>query len=761
MRFLAESGALLSGSAELAQGRQSPGVQGRHSPQSGLAALLAGSGLQAERQADGSYVLRPAPAQPAAQARRATQAQTLPAVTVQAAPESATGPVLGYAARRSATATKTDTPLLETPQSISVIGRAELEDRGALSVMDAVRYSPGVSTEVYGPDARGFDWAHVRGFLVVNDGQFLDGLRTTHGYFANQRVDPYGLERVEVLRGPAGTMYGKGDAGGLINRVSKRPQAEAVREVEVQLGNQRRRQLAFDVGGKADAQGKLLYRLVGVGMGTDYPERYASGEHVRNQRLYLAPSLTWQPHADTSFTLSTELLRDRNKGFAFPHTPRGRSVWNPDEALLMGEPDFSGFDHDQASIGYQLQHRFSPAWSLHQNLRYASVDAEFRRINEDEMQPDGRTLTRWVNLFREKSQQLGMDTHLQGRMHTGGVSHQLLLGLDAEWQRLRERTHNGSAPPLDVDNPRYGQGPVTVSPEPDDTHNNERRRQLGLYVQDQMRLSPQWLLTVGGRMDWVRQHQRDLLAGSHQSQRDRQFSGRLGLNWLLPSGWTPYFSYAESFKPEIGTDAQGRAFKPTRGKLYELGVKYAPEGGRQLFTAALYDLRKTNVLTTDLDNPDHNKQTGAVRSRGIELEAKAALSRQWEVLANYTYNDLKITHSNDGDIGKVPTFVPRQTASAWLNWRAPQGTFSGLGAGLGVRHVGSTYNDAANTWKNPSATFIDASLSYERGPWRMALSVNNLADKVHIPSCFNGAGGGFECFYTQRRTVVLSAKYRF
>ncbi|WP_343293955.1 TonB-dependent siderophore receptor [Vandammella animalimorsus] len=756
--FAGQAGLLLSFDPALTQGRQAPALQGRHSPQSGLAELLAGSGLQAEQQADGSFTLRRAPA-PARAA--GASAQTLPAVTVQAAPETATGPVTGYAARRSATATKTDTPLVETPQSVSVMGRDEFEDRGARSVMEAVRYTPGVVSHVYGAYTRGQDdWINLRGFGGFGTALYQDGLRMNAdaGGFASQRSEPFGLERVEVLRGPASVLYGKGDAGGMVNRVSKRPRADAVRELEVQLGNHRRRQMAADVGGPLNAQGTLRYRLIGLGMAENAQDRYANGYHVNDKRLYLAPSLTWQPSADTSLTLLSEFIHDRNRGFAFTYTPL-QAPQRRASAFLLGEPAFTGFKHRQAAIGYQFEHRFSPVWSLHQSARLSRVAVHYPRINAGALGDDGYTLARRVHVFDETNRQINLDTHLQGKLRTGSVAHTLLLGLDMERQTLDALAASGRAAPLDIRRPLYGQ-PVSVSPEADWNNTRQRLRQTGLYAQDQMRLSSQWLLTVGGRMDWARLHSDDFLENTSQRQRDRQFSGRVGLNWLLPSGWTPYASYAESFLPTVGRDAHGNTFKPTRGKLFELGVKYAPEGGRQLFTAALYDLRKTHVLTTDPDNPDHSKQTGAIRARGIELEAKAALSRQWEMLANYTYNNIRVRRSNDGDVGKVPVHTPRQTASVWLQWRAPQGRLSGLGAGLGVRHVGSNFNDAANTWKNPSATFIDAALTYDRGPWRFGLNVTNLGNKEQRTSCFELDGGNL-CGYAQVRTVVLSAKYRF
>lgn len=222
-----------------------------------------------------------------------------------------------------------------------------------------------------------------------------------------------------------------------------------------------------------------------------------------------------------------------------------------------------------------------------------------------------------------------------------------------------------------------------------------------------------------------------------------------------------YFSYAESFLPTIGRDANSNAFKPTQGKLYEVGVKFTPDNGRSLYTAALFDLRKDNVLTIDTANPDYQIQKGAVRSRGLELEAKTAITRGLDLIANYTYNDVKVIKSNDVDLGKVPTSTPKQTASAWLNYKVQTSDWRGLGIGIGVRHVGATYNDAANSSRNPSFALLDAALHYDTGPWRLALNISNLTNKEQVAACFESVGGGNQCLYGQKRTAVLSAKYRF
>lgn len=355
--FAAATGVPVAFSPALVAGKKAPAVKGNLTPREAVNQLLSGSGLVATQEG-GSMVIKAARSP-------GEQGAMLPVVTVKAAAETetATGPVRGYVAKRSTTGTKTDTSIIETPQSISVLGRQEMEDRGALSVMEALRYVPGVVSQVYGADTRGQDdWLNLRGFSGFGTSLYQDGLRmnTDANAFANQRSEPYGLDRIEVLRGPASVLYGKGDAGGIVNRVSKRPRADAPREVEIQLGSRNRQQVAADIGGSLDEQGKVLYRVVGLGLTADTQDRYISGDQVSDTRLYLAPSLTWTLSKDTSLTIMSEFLRDRNDGFAFAYTPPGAST-RMSSSILVGEPKFTGFDHDQAAIGYLFEHRLNDA----------------------------------------------------------------------------------------------------------------------------------------------------------------------------------------------------------------------------------------------------------------------------------------------------------------------------------------------------------------------------------------------------------------
>lgn len=683
--------------------------------------------------------------QPAAQ----PSGQTLPEIRVKAAP---TDGVEGYAAKRSTTATKTDTPLVETPQSISVVTREELDARGAQNVQEALRYVAGVSTEQFGYDNRGFDYFMLRGFPAYGTSDFRDGLKQAGYYDLTFSTEPYGLERVEVLRGPSSVLFGQGDAGGIVNRVSKRPTGTTARDVEVQLGSFGRKQIGVDVEGVFNPEGTLQYRLVGVGLDTETQLQYTTGERISNDRLYLAPSLRWLITPDTSLTVLSEFMKDR----------AGDDIWYRVDAnenltdVLEGDPRFSWLERDIATVGYQLEHRFNDTFTLRQNFRRAHGTAEKQHFWASlDVPANPNTLLRTAVRDEYDLDQTLLDTNLQAKLRTGSVDHTVLVGLDWNHVKAANKTYiNNGTPSLDMQNPVYGQ-PI---PEPDtlDWDEEQKSRQLGLYLQDQIKWGQGWSITAGGRWDRVRTRTTETVYGGDTTQRDRAFSGRLAVSYLLPSGWAPYASYAESFLPQSGTQSNGDPFDPTEGKQYEVGVKYQPQDSQYLFTAALFDLTKSNVSTPDPVDPDAgNVQTGEIRSRGLELEVKGQLTPGLQATASYTCLDVEVSESNvPGEEGKRPIQVPRHTASAWLNYRLA--SVQGLSLGAGVRHVGKRYNDNLNTSSQPSHTLFDAAVGYDTGPWRLSLAITNLFDKDYVQSrAFGTYWQGVE------RTVRASVKYRW
>lgn len=739
----AATGVPVAFSPALVAGKKAPAVKGNLTPREAVNQLLSGSGLVATQEG-GSMVIK-------AVRSPGDQGAMLPVVTVKAAAEleTATSPVQGYVAKRSATGTKTDTPIIETPQSISVLGAREIEAKGAVTLVDALAQTAGVQASSWGFDLRDQDWIGLRGFDAWNTSSFRDGLPQTVGItFLGVPTEVYGLERIEVLRGPTSVLFGKGDAGGIVNRVSKVANAGVTREIGVQVGNHGRKQVAADIGGALDEAGELNWRLVGLTLDTNSQEKYPDGTDTYRKRQYLAPSLRWRPSARTSLVVQAEVLRDdASDDVGYIETADGRPT-----RLKEGDPKFSRIRTDSDAIGWQLEHAFDSGWTLHHKLRYAKRDMDKHHIVS--WYDDSTTLARQARHDVESVDEIAVDTSIQRTFAADIATHTLLAGVDwddahADWRRWRDMTSS-----LDVTNPVYGV--AIAEPTTPAANTVVTSRQLGLYVQDQMKFGPHWGLTVGARHDRVRTVNDDRFNTSRTTQTDHATTGRIGLNYLLGNGWAPYVSWATAFVPNLGVDGNGQAFEPSRSRQFELGAKYIPDNAPVSFTAALFDLEKDNVVSYDPSTWEP-RQIGRVRSRGVELEAKADLSRRLRITAAYTRLDVEVLASADtGEVGKTPILIPQQSASLWLDQALSGDVDRGLVASLGLRHTGKRWNDTSNTSSESPVTVVDAAVRYDNGPWRMALNVTNLFNKRYL------ASRAWDSYHdAPRRGILLSAKYRF
>ncbi|NOV22235.1 TonB-dependent siderophore receptor [Cupriavidus necator] len=690
---------------------------------------------------------------PAAPAATATAAE-LPAVTVRATSEdeTANGPVHGFVAKRSATATKTDTPVMETPQSITVITRDRMEAQGAQTVQQAIGYSAGVYAGPFGNDARG-DWGKFRGTDFT---QYRDGLLNQVGFYNNVRPDVYALERIDVLRGPSSMLFGQGAVGGILNLVSKRPQAEAAREIGVQFGNYHRKQVQADLTGPLDAEGKWLYRLVALARDSD-----TQVDYVQDNRYLLAPSLTWRPSQDTSLTLLANFQRDvsgTSVGF-FPW--RGTLYPNPGgqilDHLFISEPGFDRYTAEQQSVGYEFQHKFNDTVTVRQNLRYShssvdyrSIYARFNDANRGWVPGSNTLMNRTVYVNQPTLNSFAVDTQAQTNFRTGPLQHTLLTGVDYQHAEITGNTGvGGSAAPLDVFNPVYGNftAPGTRALNP------ATQAQTGLYVQDQLAWN-QWLLMLGLRYDWSRAAQDNTPSASRD---DSELTKRAGLMYRSDIGLNPYVSYSESFQGLAGFNKANQAFKPLRGSQWEAGIKYQPPGKNATLTIAAFDMREKNRKTAGVVNgiPD-SVQVGEARTRGIEVEALASLTNRLDLIATYTYLDARVTDGTAAEVGKKLASTPSNMASLWANYRFKLFGMPGFVAGGGLRYIGPSY-DGADQNQVGGVTLYDAMIAYDHGPLRVALNANNLFDKQFLTTCL--ARG--DCYFGARRTVVGSVTYRF
>jgi iron complex outermembrane receptor protein len=688
-------------------------------------------------------------------------------------PERATGPVRGYVASRSAAGTKTDTPLLETPQSISVVTKDQVQAQGAQTVQESLRYTPGVALQGYGSNAF-FDGFKIRGFEAQ---RYLDGLRlpTDSTTFAIVKIDPYGLERIEVLKGPSSGLYGQSDPGGLLNMVSKRPTATTHYDFETTFGSFNYKQGAFDIGGPIDKNGEFLYRIVGLGRLAD-----TQTDFTQDNKMFVAPSFTWRPTTDTSFTILSQYQKIDNKGYqqyvpgqvSFLSNPNGPVPYS----RYLGEPSVDGYKLEQAMIGYAFEHRFDNNIQFRQNMRYTDVKNDLQSTRTEGMDPidPTRLVARSYNYVKANAQNVALDNQLQADFRTGILTHKVLVGADylhqtgdVDYRTAGTSLYGGPFPPIDAYNPGYGAAPIPPFASLGSfILNTSKIDQVGLYAQDQIKLD-RWTLSLTGRQDYVNS---ELIsravypqAGTYQRSDSAQ-TGRVGLNYLFDFGLSPYINYSTSFVPNTGAGLDLKPFKPTTGDGKETGVKFMPNGANLMLTAAIFEINQNDVLTGNPLNPFLSIQTDAARSRGFEFEARGNITRELEIVGGYTKIDAIVTKSLvPANVGKYLNGVPLDQGSLWVKYTWFDGSLAGLGIGGGVRYVGESYGDAINSFVIPSYTLFDASVSYDLAyarpdlkGWKAQINVTNLADKYYTVSCLTGLP---YCGLGTSRTVLGTLKY--
>jgi iron complex outermembrane receptor protein len=680
----------------------------------------------------------------------------------------------------ASSATKTDTAVAETAQSVSVIAREELDARGVQNLNEAMRYVAGVTLESSGIDNRVDDF-RIRGFDAGSwsNNVTIDGMRAPQGSQWNRTmVDSWNLERVEVLKGPSAVMYGQVAPGGMVNQVSKTPTPDPQQVLRLGIDGNGQYNTAFDVGA-GTGDNRHLLRLVGL-----YRDGQTQIDRTEQKHGFLAPSYTFQIAERTRLTLLGLYQKD-DGGSTYQFLPMdGTLVATPyghmKNTTFIGEPGWNTYDRTLWTAGYLFEHSFNGNWTLSQSARHTDVQSLFRTVvTNGGLNADGRTQKRRATWGEGDSKGDTVDTRITGKFSTGAAEHTLLIGVDwqkADWTGARGAMVN----PRDIDifNPVYTNYlPVTTSI----SYSGGINRQTGVYVQDQVALD-KWRLTFGGRYDWTRD---DTWTRSYTVATNRYgariptrgeeeaFSGNLGVLYVADNGLTPYLSYAESFQPSGSNTNMSytlSAFDPVTGKQWEAGIKYQPASFDGLLTFSAYDLRQQNILTNDPDlthntcgtagNSQCQVQDGEGRVRGVELEGRITPLEGFSVIGAASWMDSEVTKSNNGYIGKQLAMVPDWTAALWADYTFQAGGLEGLSLAAGVRYNGESHGDSANLYLIPGYTLWDAAIRYDVGKHgavgtQFALNVSNLADKRFVSTC----GGVSSCYYGTGRTVTATARF--
>ncbi|MBP1181205.1 TonB-dependent siderophore receptor [Methylobacterium sp. PvR107] len=670
--------------------------------------------------------------------------------------------ITGYVARVSPAATKTNTALIETPQSVSVVTREQLNDRNVQSVNEALAYTPGVSSNVFGFDPR-FDAFYIRGFAATNNGVFRDGLRQPGVGQAVARIEPYGTEALTILRGPSSGLYGLGSPGGIVDITSKRPVFVPFGEVWFQGGNFDRTQGNFDIGSPIEgSDGTLAFRLTGA-----FREANTFLPSGSDNRFTIAPALTWKPSADTTVTLLTEFQHSKAPGTSAFYTAPGFVITR----LYQGDAAFNALNQDSYRIGYAFEHRFSDDLIFRQNVRYQNIDSHLAYTQIDSV--TGLSAQRENGLIHDRLGYVAVDNQLEAHLVTGPVSHTLLAGVDYLHYDYRRDAGFGLIPDLNL----AGVGDFstfrsrTFVPRPALASASEQAQdQIGLYIQEQAKFD-RFVLTLTGRQDFVSQSTRAGTPGSlgaARSQDDSAFTGRAGLNYLLAPGLVPYASYATTFTPQLGVDINGRPFKAATGDQIEAGVKYALPDTNITGSFAGFDIVQSSVLQTDPTNVANQVASGSVQSKGFEAELTANVAPGTNLTVAYTHLDLRYRNATfpgttQSISGNAVSGIPGDTFAAFGTYQFPPASpLRGLQIGGGIRYTSTSFADDLNTVRNPTVTQFDALVAYDFAAldpkykgFRAQINAFNIFDR-NYDTCQSGF-----CYRGAPATVIGSLIYRW
>ncbi|MEE4450999.1 TonB-dependent siderophore receptor [Novosphingobium resinovorum] len=688
--------------------------------------------------------------------------------------------------------TKTSTPIIESPQSISVVSREEMDLRASPTISDALAYTAGVQAAPSGLDSR-VDEVTVRGFAAggfSSNNNFVDGIRLpTGGQWTRTSFDTFAIQQVEVLKGPSGTLYGQSAPGGMVNIVTKRPTEQFHAEMMLQavgmtdLGKWNT-QAAVDVGGPVTST--LSARVVGLARYGD-----TQVDDVRNSRYYISPSLTWRPDENTTWTLLGQYQRDEG-GATFQYLPATGALRRSNGQYIklgdnLGEPDWNTYDRNQYLAASFFEHKFGDAITVRNNTRYTHLDSLYKVVvlTGDTVTTctaaiagciAGQTIQRRAVQGNGKSDGISTDTQVEAHFATGPVKHTMLAGFDyfhTKWEHYRY--YAATLPLLDIFDPQpRGASTIAASLVPQ-TFVETVSTQAGVYLQDQISLD-RLRVTVSGRQDWYKDDQYNPRTATGFVSKSNAFTWRAGAVYLFDNGLAPYFSYAESFQPQVSdpaTNLTGAVFKPTTGQQFEAGLRYQHKG--IYLTLGAYQITQQNITTsasTDelaaypghaCDDASCLVQTGEVRIRGVEFEAKASLPWGMAVVGSVTRSDSEITETRTaGQLGKKLAAVPDWMASALVSQKLE----NGLSFGGGARYTGKSFGENTNApnLAIPDYMLFDVFARLDLGKLSptldgasFSLNARNVANKRYVATCIALSA----CYYGEGRTLTARLQFRW
>jgi len=662
--------------------------------------------------------------------------------------ETAQGPVKGYLATRSASATRTDTSIHETPQSISVVTKDAVEDIGATRLQDALDYAGGVGrANNFG--GQGLTTFTVRGFTT---GEFYrNGFPINRGY--PNMPDANTIERLEVLRGPATMLYGRGDPGGTFNVVSKQPLPERTVTLGSQLNDQGMQRGTLDASGPLDEEGRLAYRLNVVGEGGE-----TFRDHVETERYGITPVISWQATDATKVIFEGDFMRNNHpldRGLTRFANQKGTASRD----TFWGDKDVGKLHNDNSVAQLRFEHLLNDNWTLGGGFQYLDGTLQGNGIEANSLAADGHTLNRNFNYRKLEWTDKDTQLNLTGHFSTGGFEHTLLTGVEFEDYDYKSIIQRSSAPyTSDIFNPVYGKPRPALTSTP--THDTENLKTYSAFVQDQVALTERLKVLAGARFERFEHEYESYVTGVKPwSASDNAVTPRVGVTYDLTDTVAVYADAARSFKPNTGASLQGGGFDPEKGKSYEMGIKWEGFDRQLSVDAAIYQIDKKNVLTTDPADPTGIAKVaaGEVRSRGFDVNVAGNLTPEWRVIGGYAYVDAEVTKDNTIRVGSHLANIPRNSFSLLNVYEFQDGTLKGLGLGAGTKYVDERVGQTSNTAFTMDAYTVVDLLSYYKvnEKVRLNLDVKNLFNRDFE----EGAFGNFYAYPGAPRTVQVGIVY--
>ncbi|MEH2180226.1 TonB-dependent siderophore receptor [Nostoc sp.] len=654
-----------------------------------------------------------------------------------------TGEQDSYSVTNATTATRTDTPLRDIPQSIQVVSQQVIKDQQVTRLEEALQ---NVSSVTFRGNTQGRgEVFSIRGFgsPFSPTPVLRDGFRTYSFYQGFSEVGS--LERVEVLKGPASILYGDIQPGGLINLVSKQPLSQPFYETELQIGSQELVRPRFDISGPLTTDGSLLYRLNGL-----YQHSTSFRDFTTDRdRFFIAPALSWKIDQNTDLSVSLDYIHD--KGPADQGLPAlGNRVAPIPYNRVINDPD-DNITNEYLTTGYSFEHRFSDSWKIRNTFRYIYSSYNYNVAAVPLSIDDTTGIENRVFATQDSTERsYSLQTNVQGKFNTGAVKHTFLFGVDFNHS---DQSLNGygdffTLVPLDIFNPVYTPKPnVETFPLVSGTQENDNR--LGIYLQDQFYLLKNLIVLAGLRYDTITQKSTTaaaLFSSAGESTQDNDaVTPRVGIVYQPIKELSLYASYSQSFTPNSATTVSGTPLEPERGEGYEVGVKTDLLNSKLFATLAYFDITKRNVAATDPNNPLFSIATGKQQSNGVELDITGEILPGWKAIANYAYINARVTDDTDSAlVGSQLPGIPFHSAGLWTTYQLQSGNLKGLGFGIGFNYVGERQGGLPNSFRVDSYFVPNAAIFYQRDNLRFAVNFKNLFDVDYIRTASTGRANGIE-----------------